>query len=119
MIEKGCEVLPFVESDEGLVLRCAGGDEEGMRLLMGRYEQRSLRFFTRSMGNRQDAEDAVLDLFLRVWRHSPRFTRAIPVSAWIHHIAVNLARDHARAAKVRSKARSVDFRDALSLSVPS
>jgi RNA polymerase sigma-70 factor (ECF subfamily) len=41
----------------------------------------------------EDAEEATLEVFLRVWRNAERFQYRSKVSTWLYRIAVNIARD--------------------------
>jgi RNA polymerase sigma factor (sigma-70 family) len=45
------------------------------------------------LGNREDAQDAYQEVFLRCWRHNERVARIGNLKAWIFRIALNLGRD--------------------------
>jgi len=84
-------------TDEALLRRCADGDSEALRELTRRYQAPLYRFLLRMMGSHEDAEEAVLDVFVRAWRNAARFEYRARVGTWLYRIAVNIARDaHSR-----------------------
>lgn len=87
-------------SDEDLLRRCAAQkDRTALEELALRHQAVLFRFLCGLMDSPEDAEEAVLDVFVRVWQHAPRFRHQAQVSTWLYRIALNLARDaHARAA---------------------
>ena len=58
-------------SPRELVLRCLTGDESAMVDLVDLYRDRVFRFCYRMLGQRQDAEDAAQETFVRVLRSLP------------------------------------------------
>src|SRR5262249_44127320 len=88
-------------SDEALLRLCAGGDTAALEELVRRYQTPLHRFLARLMGSPDDAEEAALDVFVRVWQHAPRFQYRAKVATWLYRIAVNIAHD----AHSRRKAR--------------
>lgn len=86
-------------SDEDLLRRCAQKDRTALEELALRHQAVLHRFLCGLMDSPEDAEEAVLDVFVRVWQHAPRFRHQAQVRTWLYRIALNLARDaHARAA---------------------
>ncbi len=45
------------------------------------------------VGNREDAQDAYQEAFIRCWRHRETVPRVVNLKAWIFRIALNLGRD--------------------------
>ena len=45
------------------------------------------------VGNREDAQDAYQEAFIRCWRHRETVRRVANLKAWIFRIALNLGRD--------------------------
>jgi RNA polymerase sigma-70 factor (ECF subfamily) len=54
------------------------------------------RFF-RQLGNRQEAEDLVQDVFLRLYRGRKRYRPSAKLATWLFHITQNVARNAFRA----------------------
>ncbi len=88
-------------SDEELLRLCAAEKSEAARELVRRYQGPLYRFMTRFLGPTDDAEQAVLNVFIRAWQSAPRFQFRSAVSTWLYRIATNLAHDM----HVRQKSR--------------
>ena len=69
-----------------------------------------LRLCLLYMGERQLAEDAFQETFVRAWRHMDGFRGESSVKTWLSHIAVNVCRDLLRTPwlRMRRSARSVE-----------
>ena len=62
--------------DDGeLAQRHEEGDPQAFGALVDRYQTRLLSFVHRSIGDREQAEDLVQEVFIRVFRHLHRFDR--------------------------------------------
>ena len=62
------------------------------------------------MGERQLAEDAFQETFVRAWRHMNTFRGESSAKTWLSHIAVNVCRDMLRTPwlRMRRSVRSVE-----------
>ncbi len=91
-------MTPPEESDwPGLMAAMAAGDRAALQALITRFGP-GLTRFTASMLNRpEDSEDAVQEVFLRLWQNAARYdpSRAA-VSTWIYRIAANHCKDRNR-----------------------
>lgn len=82
-------------SDDALVERAMSGSDAVFESLVDRYYGRCLRFAWRQFGNREDAEEAVQDAFLR-----PRSARSATAAgrngfrSWLMAIVVNSCRTY-------------------------
>ena len=74
-----------------------------------------LRLCLLYMGERQLAEDAFQETFVRAWRHLSAFRGESSVKTWLSHIAVNVCRDMLRTPwlRMRRSARSVEVMEHL------
>lgn len=82
-----------VDADEGVLTRAAAdGDHEAFRALVDRHYDPALRYAMRMLGRRADAEDAVQDAFVRVYRSLPRYRHQGQFRAWLFRILVNRCR---------------------------
>ncbi len=85
------------ESDDDLVARIAGGDQEALSALFTRRSPTVLRFALRITGVRATAEDITQDVFLTVIRLAHRYKPGrSSVVAWLCGIARNHARHRRR-----------------------
>ena len=79
-------------TDDDLVRRVTGGDAGSYAILVERYYERSLRFGLRMLGNRADAEEAVQNAFVRVYRALDRYDARSRFESWLFQIVANQCR---------------------------
>ena len=83
-------------SDEELVARSRGGDEESFNQLILRWERPIFALAYRVIGREEDARDICQEAFLRAFRGLPSFKGEAKFSSWLYRIALNLCRDWVR-----------------------
>lgn len=94
--------------DAELMGAVAAGDRQAYAVLVGRYLDSALRIAERMTGRRADAEDAVQDAFLKLWRKAHRFdANKARFRSWFYRIVANAAIDRHR--KWRHAALPHDF----------
>ena len=79
-------------SDVTLVSAVLAGDVEAFAGLVARYRDRLGRFALHMLGNREDAEEALQDAFVRAFRSLHRCGDPTRFHAWIFRILVNRCR---------------------------
>jgi len=86
-----------LRSDEQLVRLFRAGNEDAFRVIHDRYRAR-LFAYTRQMlpGSRQDAEDALQDVFVRAYAALRSSDRDISLRAWLYRVAHNRCIDELR-----------------------
>ncbi|MEM8863537.1 MAG: sigma-70 family RNA polymerase sigma factor [Chloroflexota bacterium] len=78
--------------DSFLLQQMNAGDEASFELLFQRHYQRIYGLVFRLIGNRDEAEDIVQDVFIRLHQRPPSDARAEHnVSAWLYRVATNTA----------------------------
>ena len=81
-----------VREDEHLLVNAAkGGDVAAFEELVNRYESKILRLTKNRTGNREDAEDAMQDAFLKAYAHLDGFQQDSRFYTWLVRIAANEA----------------------------
>ncbi|ASS68252.1 RNA polymerase sigma factor SigW [Paenibacillus sp. RU4T] len=89
-----------VKSIEANLIRLAlKGDQRAFADLVGMYQDKLYHLAYRMLYNRQEAEDAVQETFLRVFRNMERYDESMKFSTWIYRITTNLAIDRLRRRK--------------------
>ena len=80
------------DSDAALVARTLGGDLTAYAGLMARYRDRFGRYAFHMLGNREDAQEALQDSFVRAYRSLASCRQPERFSAWLFRIVVNRCR---------------------------
>lgn len=99
-------------TDADLVRRCGQRDQAALEELTQRFQAPLFRFLLRLMGSPEDAEEAALEVFVRVWLYAGKFRHQSSVSTWLYRIAANIARDahaHRRARPETAPAHAYDL----------
>jgi len=87
-------ILPsqVVKDDEpALVAAAKAGDISAFETLVGRYERKIFRLAQNITQNREDAEDAMQEAFLKAYEHLADFEGNSRFYTWLVRIAVNQA----------------------------
>src|SRR5262245_65614193 len=85
----------MASSDAELVRRVRAGDIGAYAVLVSRYRDRLGRYAVHMIGNREDAEEALQDTFVRAYRSLARCDAA-RFGAWLCGILVNRCRSEER-----------------------
>ena len=75
--------------DLALVHATKSGDIDAFEQLVKRYDRRLLRIAQNLTHNREDAEDAVQEAFLKAFQHIEQFRENSKFSTWLIRIALN------------------------------
>jgi RNA polymerase sigma-70 factor (ECF subfamily) len=82
--------------DRELLARHAAGDRAAFGLVVERHRDRLWRVALRTLGNPDDAADAVQDALLSAYRAAGSFRGDAAVTTWLHRITVNACLDLVR-----------------------
>ena len=80
-------------TDAEVVRRVREGDVEAFGILVDRYHDRYARYAVHMMGNREDAEEALQDAFVRAFRSLHQYEERERFGAWLYRILVNQCRN--------------------------
>src|SRR5580765_7741199 len=90
-------------SDAELVRRVRTGDIGAYSTLVARYRNRLGRYAVHMLGDREDAEEALQDSFVRAYRSLERCDDPARFGAWLYGILVNRCRTTGARASRRHK----------------
>ena len=79
-------------TDASLVRAVLAGNAAAFTALVDRHSRICLRFATRMLGNREDAEDVTQEAFLRAYGALTRYDDTIAFRTWLMTILVNRCR---------------------------
>jgi len=110
-------------SDRDLMARLAAGDRDALGPLMERHHVRIYRIALSYLRDRDEAQDAVQETFVKAYQGAARWDGSSEVAPWLSRIAVNHAIDRYRSGRRRLRAESpldeLDFGERVATAAPS
>ncbi|HEU5157569.1 MAG TPA: RNA polymerase sigma factor SigM [Streptosporangiaceae bacterium] len=94
---KQAEAVP----DKELLVRHAQGDPHAFAELVQRHRDRMWAVALRTLGDPDEAADALQDAFLSAYRAVGRFRGEAAVTTWLHRIVINACLDRLRRQSIR------------------
>jgi RNA polymerase sigma-70 factor (ECF subfamily) len=88
-------------SDEDLMKSYTQGDVHAFQELVSRHQIGVYNFLVRYLGQRENAEEAFQEVFVRVIKSSPSYTPQAKFSTWLYTIARNYCIDLSRKGRFR------------------
>ncbi|WAP57123.1 RNA polymerase sigma factor SigM [Streptomyces luomodiensis] len=88
-------------SDSELLARHVDGDPDAFSEIVRRHRDRLWAVALRTLGDREEAADAVQDALVSAYRAAHTFRGQSAVTTWLHRITVNACLDRARKAASR------------------
>jgi RNA polymerase sigma factor (sigma-70 family) len=85
-----------LRSDEQLVTLFRNGHDEAFRVIHDRYHQRLFAYTRQMLPRHMDAEDALQDVFVRVYSSLRRDHRGVTLRPWLYRAAHNRCIDELR-----------------------
>ncbi|MEU3707900.1 RNA polymerase sigma factor SigM [Streptomyces anulatus] len=105
-------VPPEAPSDSDLLAQHVAGDPDAFGELVRRHRDRLWAVAVRTLGDREEAADAVQDALVNAFRAAHTFRGQSAVTTWLHRITVNACLDRVRKAASR-KTSPVDDAERL------
>ncbi|MFD7589647.1 RNA polymerase sigma factor SigM [Kitasatospora sp. NPDC059811] len=93
--------MTVAEDDAALLARHVAGDPDAFGLLVNRHRDRLWAVALRTLGDREEAADALQDALVSAFRAAPGFQGRSAVTTWLHRIVVNACLDRARRSATR------------------
>jgi len=87
--------------DDLLIRRVAAGDRRAFEALYDRYSPAVFGVALKMLGDREVAEEAVQEIFWRIWQRSGSFDSSRAFAPWLFGIAHNYCIDELRRRRVR------------------
>src|SRR5277367_6340454 len=93
--------VPGMTETTEAVARARAGDNDAWGQLYREHAPAIFRFCRRAMPTREDAEDATMDIFIKVRQKLSQYDETRPFSAWLYTVAANHCWDLLRRRKSR------------------
>jgi RNA polymerase sigma-70 factor (ECF subfamily) len=87
--------------DRSLLAAHVAGDGDAFTTLVRRHQDRLWAVALRTLGDREDAADALQDALLSAYRSAGSYRGEAKVTTWLHRVVVNACLDRVRRNKVR------------------
>ncbi|MGH3496406.1 MAG: RNA polymerase sigma factor SigM [Nocardioidaceae bacterium] len=87
--------------DKELLRRHVAGDVDAFGLLVRRHQDRMWAVAMRTLGDREEASDALQDALISAFRRAESYRGDAAVTTWLHRIVVNACLDRVRRRKAR------------------
>lgn len=94
--------------DQALVEAAASGDHQAFETLVHKYERRVFAVALQLTRNGELAQELTQEVFVRAWRHLPRFKGGASFYTWVYRILQNLNIDRHRRNKRRTSSEFDD-----------
>ena len=109
--------VPGITEPKDLIVRARAGDTQAWGDLYREYAPAIFRFCRRAMPTREDAEDATMEIFMKLREKMSQYDPSRSFSAWLYKVAANHCWDLLRRRKARHDKDMVDLDD-LPLEAP-
>src|SRR2546426_8969042 len=92
-----------------IVARARAGDAEGWGDLYREYAPAIFRFCRRALPTREDAEDATMEIFMKLKGKLVQYDATRSFTAWLYKVAANHCWDMLRGGKIRQDKEKDDL----------
>lgn len=99
------------QTDLQLIERFQNGDETAFNEIVLRYQQKVYWIARRYLGDHDDADDVVQEVFVKVYDALRSFRKDSAVSTWLYRISVNQSLNFIRWKKVKTFLRLDEVRE--------
>lgn len=89
--------------DKKILISLKKGDPDAFDLIFEKYYRKVYTFSLINFKNKEDAEEAVQDVFYNLWKDREKLTELEDLEAWIFTTCINIIRKHYRKLAVEKK----------------
>jgi RNA polymerase sigma-70 factor, ECF subfamily len=100
-LKPGRMSVPGITEPKDLIVRARAGDTQAWGDLYREYAPAMFRFCRRAMPTREDAEDATMEIFMKLREKLTQYDPSRSFSAWLYKVAANHCWDMLRRRKAR------------------
>jgi RNA polymerase sigma-70 factor, ECF subfamily len=100
-LKPGRMSVPGITEPKDLIVRARAGDTQAWGDLYREYAPAIFRFCRRAMPTREDAEDATMEIFVKLREKLTQYDPSRSFSAWLYKVAANHCWDMLRRKKAR------------------
>jgi RNA polymerase sigma-70 factor, ECF subfamily len=116
-LRPGRDRVPGITEPKDLIVQARAGDTQAWGDLYREYAPAIFRFCRRALPTREDAEDATMEIFMKLREKLAQFDPERSFTAWLYKVAANHCWDMLRRRKARHD-KDTDDVDDLPLEAP-
>jgi RNA polymerase sigma factor (sigma-70 family) len=98
----------MAKPDQEIIQRVLAGEKKAFAELVERHKDKAMTLAIRMLKNREDAEEALQDAFVRAFHALPRFEWKASFSTWFYRIVYNVC---ATALSKKEEAREISLQE--------
>ncbi|MDX1629529.1 MAG: sigma-70 family RNA polymerase sigma factor [Fulvivirga sp.] len=95
--------MSHTDPDKALIDQVIAGDKKAYNQLVIKYQRYAFTIALNILDNREDAEEAAHDAFIKAYKHLKKFNRTSKFSTWLYRIVFNTAISVKRKQKTNTK----------------
>jgi RNA polymerase sigma-70 factor (ECF subfamily) len=99
---------PGITEPTEAIAKARAGDAEAWGTLYREYAPAMFRFCRRALPTREDAEDATMDIFIKLQKNLGQYDTTRSFSAWLYKVAANHCWDMLRRRRIRQDKETED-----------
>lgn len=103
--------VPGTTETAEVIARAKAGDAQAWGDLYQQYASAIFRFCRRALPTREDAEDATMEVFMKVHEKLGQYDATRPFTAWLYRVAANHCWDLLRRRKIRQDKETEEVDD--------
>lgn len=107
-LKPGRMSAPGKTEPAGAIARAKAGDAEAWGELYREFAPAIFRFCRRALPTREDAEDATMEVFVKVREKLVQYDQSRPFTAWLYKVATNHCWDLLRRRRIRQDKETED-----------
>lgn len=102
-IDNLCYIEYQMPEEKEILKRFKKGDPEAFDQIFEKYYRKVYAFSLSNFRNKEDAEEAVQDVFYNLWKDKAKLKELHDLEAWIFSICLNIIRKHFRKLAIEKK----------------
>ena len=102
-----------------IINKAGNGDTNAFREIVDEYQAFAYAVSYRFLGNAEDAEDVVQEVFIRLWKNLKNYKPEVKLTTWLYRIIANLCLDFLKSVYGRQRKNKVDVESILQCTVGS
>jgi len=92
------------------------GNSKAFQMLVKAHQAFAYRVAYRFVGDANEAEDIVQEVFVKLWQHPNKYNQEVKLTTWLYRMLANRCLDFLKSARARQLKNQVDIQDSYAVS---